>query len=61
MKKEIVGNYIHLYKEDSEGPISAYKFLGWRKPRETQKCDIIEEQRRDTICLKSTFMDVYPA
>lgn len=43
MKIERVGNYLHLYKEDSDGPIRASELLGWRKPRDTQRCDIIVE------------------
>lgn len=43
MKIETVGNYLYLYKEETDGPIQANKFLGWRKPRDTQKCDIIVE------------------
>lgn len=43
MKTEVVGNYIHLYKEESDGPIQANRFLGWRLPRGSQKCNVIVE------------------
>ena len=43
MKIETAGNYIHLTKEASEGPIQANKFLGWRQARDKQPWDITVE------------------
>lgn len=43
MKIDIVGNYIHLTKEDGEGPIRANKFLGWRQAKDKQPWDITIE------------------
>ena len=43
MKIDVVGNYIHLTKEETDGPIHANKFLGWRQPRPTQSWDITVE------------------
>lgn len=43
MKIDVVGNYIHLKKEDSDGPIQANKFLGWRSAKQNQSWDITIE------------------
>lgn len=43
MKINVVGNYIHLTKEDHEGPIQANRFLGWRKATDKQSWDITVE------------------
>ena len=43
MKIDVVDNYIRLKKEDSDGPIQANKFLGWRQARANQPWDITIE------------------
>ena len=52
MKIEVVGNYIHLTKEASDGPIQANRFLGWRPAKEKQAWDItIEDNLVNRILL----------
>lgn len=52
MKIEVVGNYIHLKKEDQDAPIRANKFLGWRIAKPNQPWDItIEDNLVNRIIL----------
>lgn len=43
MKIHVVDKYIHLTKEDTDEPIQANKFLGWRKAKAGQSWDITIE------------------
>lgn len=43
MKINVVGKYIHLKREEHEGPIRANQFLGWRIAKPNQPWDITIE------------------